>query len=190
MRAPAAASTKPTRSWADPWPGNDALSRSVSPSAAAPIGGTCEVGFGPHLVFDGHGCPARRLDDLARIYGLLDRLPDQIKMTKIMPPYVFRHGSPGGVDGGLSGFVLIAESHISIHTFPGRRFVNVDVFSCENFDVETVLATLKRAFAPRRVEWKLLDRGREFPKNIGPSRAAVLHDRTTLVREMGLEASR
>ncbi|MBI5710607.1 MAG: S-adenosylmethionine decarboxylase [Candidatus Eisenbacteria bacterium] len=190
MRAPAGASTKPSSLWKDPWPGSGALSRPALPAAAAPVGRICEVGFGPHLVFDGYGCPARRLGDLGRLYALLDRLPDQIKMTKIMPPYVFRHGSPDGVAGGLSGFVLIAESHISIHTFPGRHFVNVDVFSCENFDVEAVLAALKRAFAPRRVEWKLLDRGREFPKNIGPSRTAVLQDRVALVREMGLEVSR
>jgi S-adenosylmethionine decarboxylase len=111
-------------------------------------------------------------------------------MTKIMPPYVFRHGVKGKVSEGLSGFVLIAESHISVHTFPGRRFVNVDIFSCENFDVEDALAALREAFAPRRVEWKLLDRGREFPKQIGPTRAIVERDRRIVARGLGLEASR
>jgi len=34
--------------------------------------------------------------------------------------------------GGWSGFVIIAESHISIHTFPARRFVSIDVYTCKN----------------------------------------------------------
>jgi S-adenosylmethionine decarboxylase len=148
------------------------------------------LGFGPHLVFDGFGCPASRLGDLDALYGLLDSLPEQIRMTKIMPPYVFRHGTSGDRGEGISGFVLIAESHISVHTFPSRSYVNVDVFSCENFDVEDALAAIKRAFAPRRVAWKLLDRGREFPKHVGQSRALVERDRRLVARGIGLEASR
>jgi S-adenosylmethionine decarboxylase len=148
------------------------------------------LGFGPHLVFDGSGCPSTRLGDLGALYGLLDSLPDRIHMTKIMPPYVFRHGVAGEASEGLSGFVLIAESHISVHTFPMRRFVNVDIFSCENFDVEDALAALREAFAPRRVDWKLLDRGREFPKHIGSTRAIVERDRRLIARGLGLEAPR
>jgi S-adenosylmethionine decarboxylase len=147
------------------------------------------LGFGPHLIFDGHGCPAARLGDFGALYRLLDGLPDRIRMTKIMPPYVFRHGVAGESSEGLSGFVLIAESHVSIHTFPTRKFVNVDIFSCENFDVEDALAALREAFAPKRVDWKLLDRGREFPKHIGPTRAIVERDRRQVARGIGLEAS-
>jgi S-adenosylmethionine decarboxylase len=147
------------------------------------------LGFGPHLVFDGHGCPATRLGSVGALYSILDGLPERIGMTKIMPPYVFRHGVTGGATEGVSGFVLIAESHISVHTFPARRFVSVDIFSCENFDVEDALGALRGAFAPRRVDWKLLDRGREFPKRIGASRAIVARDRHAVARSVGLEAS-
>ncbi len=148
------------------------------------------LGFGPHLVFDGYGCPSARLGDLDSLYGLLNSLPDRIGMTKIMPPYVFRHGDAGEASEGLSGFVLIAESHISVHTFPMRRFMNADIFSCENFDVEDTLLVLRESFAPRRVDWKLVDRGREFPRHIGPARAIVERDRRVVARGVGLEASR
>jgi S-adenosylmethionine decarboxylase len=148
------------------------------------------LGFGPHLVFDGFDCPLNRLVDLDSLYQLLDGLPDRIHMTKIMPPYVFRHGTPGDPAEGLSGFVLIAESHISLHTFPARRYVNADIFSCEAFDVEDALEALGQAFTPQRVEWKLLDRGREFPKHIAASRAIVARDRRLVARDLGLEASR
>src|SRR5438105_1076843 len=118
-------------------------SRSDEPDAGA-------VGFGPHLVFDGHGCPRGRLDDLDQLYTLLHHMPDDIGMTRIMPPYVFRHRA--GATDGLSGFVLIAESHISLHTFPDQGFVRADVFSCTTFDVQRVILALRRSFAPRRGE--------------------------------------
>ncbi len=146
------------------------------------------AGFGPHLVFDGHGCARARLDDLERLYTLLHRLPDDIGMTRIMPPYVFRHRS--GDTHGISGFVLIAESHISLHTFPEHGFLRADVFSCMTFEVERVLVELRRAFAPRRSEWHLFDRGREFPKTLAPSRAAVIAQRRAAAMKLGLEVSR
>jgi S-adenosylmethionine decarboxylase len=148
------------------------------------------TGFGPHLVFDGYGCPSPRLSDLQDLYQLLDTMPDRIHMTKIMPPYVFRHAARGGAEG-LSGFVLIAESHIGIHTFPARRFVNVDVFSCNPFDVEDALVCIREAFEPRRVDWKLLDRGLEFPKSIGATRSVLDRERRSVAaRAMGLGVSR
>jgi S-adenosylmethionine decarboxylase len=148
------------------------------------------LGFGPHLVFDGYECSLKRLEDLDGLYRFLDRLPDQIGMTKIMPPYVFRHGPPGAPDAGVSGFVLIAESHISVHAFPARRYVNVDVFSCEPFAVEDAVKVIKRVFQPRRVDWRLLDRGKEFPKSLDRSRGIVERDRVAIAHHHGLGVSR
>jgi S-adenosylmethionine decarboxylase len=161
------------------------------PAAARGLTGSTEssLGFGPHLIFDAFQCPGHRLDDLAAIYGLLDRLPERIRMNKIMPPYVLRYAGPLQAAEGLSGFVLIAESHVSIHTFPARGYVNVDIFSCEPFDVEDTLAQLRQEFLPKHVEWKVLDRGREFPKHLARSRALVARDRSVLARGSGLEAS-
>jgi S-adenosylmethionine decarboxylase len=104
-----------------------------------------------------------------------------------MPPYVFRHRTRRGRVTGLSGFVLIAESHISIHTFPDRHMVEADVFSCTTFDVEAVLAVLREAFRPQQIEWKLLDRGREFPRDLAGSRALVEQRRRQVAAGLGLE---
>jgi S-adenosylmethionine decarboxylase len=143
------------------------------------------VGFGPHLTFDGSGCPPRRLDRLESIYDFLHHFPDVIGMTRIMPPYVLRYA-----DRGLAGFVLIAESHVTVHTYPSAGRVMVDVFSCRAFDVERAVAEVRALFTPDRVEWKLLDRGREFPRSIAGSRDVVLRERRAMARAMGLEASR
>ncbi len=131
------------------------------------------IGFGPHLMLDGYGCDKERLQDLDLIYRILDELPARIGMTKIMPPYVFKYRGLKPEDWGLSGFVLIAESHISIHTFPEKSFVSVDIFSSKTFDLEFAGSYFKEAFGMEKVECNVLDRGTEFPKDLnGASRLA------------------
>jgi len=86
--------------------------------------------------------------------------------------------------------VLIAERPVGPHRSPERRFVNADVFWCEDFDVEDALHVLQEALLPRRVEGILLDRGLEFPKHLARSRDWVVRDRRAIARSLGLEASR
>jgi len=148
------------------------------------------TGFGPHLVYDGYGCPPERLTDLPALYHLLDALPERIHLTRIMPPCVFRHVAADEREG-LSGFVPVAGSHFSVHTFPNRRCFNLDIFSAGPFDVEDALAAIARTFAPRRVDWRLLDRGLGVPHALEPARPrAGAERRTAIARAMGLEVPR
>src|SRR5215831_19512661 len=78
-------------------------------------------GSGSHLMLDGYGCEQKKLEDLEHIYRILEEYPGTIGMTKIMPPYVFRYTGVRPENWGVSGFVLIAESHISVHTFPEKQ---------------------------------------------------------------------
>jgi len=114
-----------------------------------------------HLIIDGFGANPRILEDEELLYQLLDDYPPQIGMTKVASPYVFRYIGSKPEDWGVSGFVLIAESHISIHTFPERRYVNIDVFSCKDFDPEQVTRDLQARFELAEVECYLLNRGLE-----------------------------
>jgi S-adenosylmethionine decarboxylase len=68
--------------------------------------------------------------------------------------------------------------------------VHADVFSCEAFDVGRALRLLRTAFHPQRVDWHLLDRGTEFPRDIAGSRALVERERRRLATTLGLEAMR
>jgi S-adenosylmethionine decarboxylase len=142
------------------------------------------IGFGPHLMLDGYGCDKKKLQDLNLIYRILDELPSRIGMTKIMPPYVFKYSGLKPEDWGLSGFVLIAESHISIHTFPEKNFVSVDIFSCKTFDLEFAEAYLKQAFGMEKVECNVLDRGTEFPKDLNGASNLVRAERRRVARPL------
>lgn len=139
-------------------------------------------GFGPHLMLDGYGCDKAKLEDLNLIYRILEELPTRIGMTRIMPPYVFKYSGVKPEDWGISGFVLIAESHISIHTFPEKTFVSVDIFSCKPFDPEFASDYLKGAFEMSKVECTVLDRGTEFPKELNGAARLVRANRRRIAR--------
>lgn len=51
--------------------------------------------------------------------------------------------------GGITGVAVLAESHISIHTWPERAYAAVDVFMCGDADPHKAVEVLRRAFAPR-----------------------------------------
>ncbi|MBI4332466.1 MAG: S-adenosylmethionine decarboxylase [Chloroflexi bacterium] len=115
-----------------------------------------------HLVIDGYGKNPAILADRNVIYDILDTFPAEIGMTKIAPPYVFRYVGAKPEDWGISGLVLIAESHISVHTFVDRSLVNIDVFSCKAFDAKQVTEMLQAKMQLTRIRSYLLDRGLEY----------------------------
>lgn len=123
--------------------------------------------FGPHLMLDGYGCSRESLEDLNLVSNILDEYPTAIGMTKIMPPYVFRYNGEVPEDWGVSGIVLIAESHISIHTFPEKGYFSLDIFSCRDFDVEHAVEYITKMFGATHFEKNVIFRGREFPKSMG-----------------------
>ena len=65
-------------------------------------------------------------------------------------------------DWGISGFVLIAESHISVHTFPDREYINIDIFSCKNFDITKSEKQVKKIFNINQIKSVVIDRGIDF----------------------------
>lgn len=135
------------------------------------------MGFGQHLMVDGYGGNRKKLATLDLIYQFLESYPEEIHMQKIMPPYVFKYCGSKPEDWGLSGVVLIAESHISIHTFPDKRYLSVDVFSCKEFDVEQAVSYIKEIFEVEKMEINVLDRGLEFPKDLGLAVDIVFQER-------------
>ena len=86
-----------------------------------------------HLIVDGYDGDIGKMWDVELIRDFLSKYPSTLDMTKISGPHVVKYNGPKTEDSGISGIVVIAESHISIHTFPTRNYVNVDIFSCKSF---------------------------------------------------------
>ena len=86
-------------------------------------------------------------------------------MLPLMKPYVVSAPDNHAKDpGGWSGFLIIAESHISIHTFPKRQFFSADVYTCKNgIDQEYVVDFFKKKFKLKDVEKHFVRRGVKYP---------------------------
>jgi S-adenosylmethionine decarboxylase len=131
---------------------------------------------------DGYNASYEKLASVEAITNFLDMLPSEIEMTKIMPPYVFKYdGGDKPEDWGVSGFVIIAESHISIHTFPEKGYFSIDIFSCKEFDIEKALNIIKEYFETQDLEVRTTERGSEFPRDIGIATSITQAQRNRLI---------
>jgi S-adenosylmethionine decarboxylase len=118
--------------------------------------------FGPHLIIDGSDCNRDKLADRTFIEQVLHDLPSLIEMTPIGGPYVVEYQAPDPDYSGISGSVIIAESHIAIHTFPELGYLTFDVFSCRDFDPEVAATYLEQAFGAKQMDRTVLQRGLSF----------------------------
>ena len=121
--------------------------------------------FGEHLTIDGYGGSSERLNDRELVFACLSELPGQLGMHPLDAPVVYSAPDNGIKDpGGWSGFVVIAESHISIHTFPKRRFVSVDAYTCQNgLDRKFIEDYFRERFELKEVELNFIIRGKKYP---------------------------
>jgi S-adenosylmethionine decarboxylase len=109
---------------------------------------------GVHLIIDLH--EAERLDDL----GYVERaLRDCITASKASLLHIhLHHFTP---NGGVSGVAVLAESHVSVHTWPECGYAAFDVFMCGNTEPHRTVEVLRRAFRPGRISVSEYLRGGE-----------------------------
>jgi len=96
---------------------------------------------GQHLIvdmWDGHG-----FDDKQFIEATFRRAVEASKATLL---HIHLHEFSGG---GVSGVAVLAESHISIHTWPERGYAAVDIFMCGGAEPLKAVEVLRKAFQPR-----------------------------------------
>ncbi|OGE31709.1 hypothetical protein A2631_01015 [Candidatus Daviesbacteria bacterium RIFCSPHIGHO2_01_FULL_44_29] len=90
-----------------------------------------------HLIIDIRSIKKEILTDEQRLSNFLVSLPPIIDMSILAGP-VIAQGIPE--NPGLSGFVIIDYSHISVHTFTEHGQAQIDIFSCKDFDQEKAIA--------------------------------------------------
>jgi S-adenosylmethionine decarboxylase proenzyme len=110
--------------------------------------------LGQHLFLDCYGCRAAALVDLAELHALLKRAAAHFGLTVIAEE--FHQYAPQGV----SGVLLLAESHLAVHTWPEKEFAAVDLFTCGVCPEAGRLADLLKAgLGAERVECRRIERG-------------------------------
>ena len=109
-------------------------------------GGAAHLPKGLHLLADFHGVDAERL--LAPL-AIETVLREAARAAGATP--VGGHFHPFGPGQGVTGVLLLQESHISIHTWPEHGFAAVDVFMCGAARPERAVAVIKAALQPASV---------------------------------------
>ena len=124
---------------------------------------------GLHLTADLRGCPAGRSVMLDPA-GLRETCLAAVRLAGLQPVGELFHrfepapGTDVSVPVGITGVVLLAESHLAVHTWPEIAAVTLDVYVCNlgadnSAKAHTLLAALIEAFGPSQVERHALQRG-------------------------------
>ncbi len=133
-----------------------------------------------HLMLELYGCDRELLSNEALVRRVLDEYPARVDMEKVSPVHLYDIETSNPLDAGLSGFVVIAQSHISVHAWPEYGEVDIDICSCKEFSQEAAINFAKEMFQTDDVEVHFVVRGNRSlrPETPDPERlAAVLEER-------------
>ena len=81
---------------------------------------------GHEWIVEAHGCDAAALASPAVVASLFDRMIGDLSLTPVAPPVWHQFPDPGGI----TGVVLLAESHLAVHTFPEHGALCLNLFCC------------------------------------------------------------
>lgn len=119
--------------------------------------------FGYHLALDIYDCDPKAVGSLEICYNYLDTLPGIMGTHKQSPPFIIYTDEKKYPDkAGLSGWVPIVESGVSIHTLTPTNFISIDVYSCKKFSIEKIKKITLDTFKPKKIEEKFFLRGEEY----------------------------
>lgn len=114
------------------------------------------ISVGHHTIWDVYQCDVEKSSFVEPIKKILHTIVDELQLGKVEEAY--KQFEPFGA----TGFILLEESHISIHTWPEKGYVAIDVFSCKPFDIENINAIIKDFFQTDLIDTKVITRGNSF----------------------------
>jgi S-adenosylmethionine decarboxylase len=121
------------------------------------------VTHGREWIIDAHGCDAAALGDIGRLRSLVDRLIAELALTPVASPVWHRFPPPGGI----TGFVVLAESHVACHTFPEFGSICVNVFCCRPRPELDAAALMAEALGATHTRVRCLERAYAQPDRGG-----------------------
>jgi S-adenosylmethionine decarboxylase len=130
--------------------------------------------IGRHLIAEFYGCGPQTLNEVETVRGRM-RAAAELIGARIVGD-TFHKFSPQGV----SGSVVIAESHLSVHTWPENGYVAVDIYTCGGLDPHPGVRFLAEAFGATRCRLQEIVRG--LPADVEESRQLLPEDVQIITR--------
>ena len=110
--------------------------------------------LGHHWLVEVTEAPFDILDQVQEIHSLMDMAVQHLNVEVLHTQ--FHEFSPQGV----TGFFLLKESHLSIHTWPEKQYAAIDLFTCgEKMNIQPFITLLKQCFQTQKVEVSYVPRG-------------------------------
>ena len=109
--------------------------------------------LGRHILLELYDCPLHLLSDIEGLERALRTAAEAMGACVVTSN--FHQFSPYGV----SGVVIIQESHLTIHTWPEHRYAAIDIFTCGEIELECGVQHLQEALQAQRSHWDLHRRG-------------------------------
>jgi len=133
------------------------MSGSSAASSLFPDGCITAAPVPPHgreWIIDARGCAPDALRDLAGLQALFVRLIADLRLTPVAPAVWHTFPAPGGI----TGMVVLAESHLACHTFPEYGSLCLNLFCCRSRDDFDVAALLAEMLGARETRVRRIDR--------------------------------
>lgn len=125
--------------------------------------------LGRHLIIELFDCDKKIISDLNTVKELI---LEAVRISGATIVESFFHLFP---PNGVSGIVVVAESHFSIHTWPEYSYAAVDIFTCgDSVDSRKALSLLKEGLKAKNVSMMELERGPTGPARISDTDADVM----------------
>ena len=107
-----------------------------------------------HGLLDLYGCPAALLRDAVALESAMRQAATRAGATILSA-----HFHTFGAGGGVTGVLLLAESHITIHTWAEHDFAAIDIFLCGSLKPEIAAQSLQTALQAQSAQWREYPRG-------------------------------
>lgn len=109
--------------------------------------------LGEHLIIELYNCDRKILARVDQVQGIMIKAAKAANTTII--DSVFHRFNPHGV----SGVVVIAESHFAVHTWPEHGYVSIDVYTCGDGKPWEAFKTVRKMFKPKHFSVMKMERG-------------------------------
>jgi S-adenosylmethionine decarboxylase len=111
------------------------------------------MNLGTHYLAEFFDCDRQIINDVSRIERIMIEATERSGARMIKP--FFHQFNPQGI----SGVIVIAESHFAIHTWPEHGYTAVDLFSCADFDYKSALNHIRKCIGAGHHSVALIRRG-------------------------------
>ncbi len=109
--------------------------------------------FGKHYLIEMMECDSEKIKFVENVRQTMLRAAKKSNATILK--HFFHQFKPTGV----SGIVVIAESHLSIHTWPEKNYAAIDIFTCGEMDIKTAIDEFKKGFNAKKATYNIIPRG-------------------------------